>query len=174
MGNKSIQSIHLVDPSKDVINVLQKKVVDSYITDKPFIHIHQMKGQSVILDSLSKTIFIAGMGGREIGEIIQHLLPQLSTNDRVVISPHRNILELRKYLNSTDLRLIDEVLIKEDGQFYQILCLSMVPECLKVPLFGEKIWQGQLGREYRDYQIRFFSFHQDEQSQTYLSYLKCL
>ena len=56
------------------------------------------KGQDVILGPNSKTVFIAGMGGKEIGEIIQNLIPQLTPADRLVISPHRNILELRQYL----------------------------------------------------------------------------
>jgi tRNA A22 N-methylase len=127
-----------------------------------------------VLGPESKMIFIAGMGGKEIQEIIQNILPQLSMADRLVISPHRNILELRKYLHSTELGLVDEICLKEDGQFYQILCLIKAPEFAKVPLYGAKIWDSEVGREYREHQIGTFSYHQDGQSQAYVSYLKAL
>ena len=119
-------------------------------------------------------VFIAGMGGKEIQEIIKNILPQLTPSDRLVISPHRNILELRKYLNSTELGLVDEICLKEDGQFYQILCLIKEPEFAKVSLYGAKIWDSEIGQDYRDHQIRTFSYHQDERSQAFVSYLKAL
>ena len=132
----------MVDPSIDVINVLNKKLIDSYITEKNLIKVHCIKGQSLILNTESKTVFIAGMGGKEIQEIIQNLLPQLNANDRLVISPHRNILELRKYLHTTEMGLVEEVVLEEDGQFYQILCLIKSPNLLKVSPYGNNIWKG--------------------------------
>jgi tRNA A22 N-methylase len=169
-----IKQIHLVDPSGDVINVLKNKIIDSYITKQPLISIHKLKGQDVILNTESKIIFIAGMGGKEIGEIITHLLPQLSAEDRLVISPHRNILELRKQLHLTDLKLVDEIVLKEEGQFYQIICLSKSSIGPKVSIYGSKIWDGPSGEEYRQHQIGTFSNHQDIASRDYVTHLKQL
>ncbi len=160
-----------MDPSQDVIRLLKEKVAASYITRKAFIEIHMKRGQDVILGPNSKTVFIAGMGGKEIGGIIQNLIPQLTPADRLVISPHRNILELRQYLNSTELGLVNEVVIKEEGQFYQILCLVKCSEYPRVPLYGTKLWQGAMGVEYRGHQIRTFGIHQDELSMAYIAYL---
>jgi tRNA (adenine22-N1)-methyltransferase len=160
-----------VDPSQDVIKVLKEKVTASYITKKELIKIHMKRGQDVILGPNSKTVFIAGIGGKEIGEIIQNLIPQLTPADRLVISPHRNILELRQYLNSTELGLVNEVVIKEEGQFYQILCLVKSSEYPSVPLYGTKLWQGAMGVEYRGHQIRTFGIHQDDLSKAYIAYL---
>ena len=160
-----------MDPSQDVINVLNKKLVDSYITKKGLIKVHLKRGQDIKLGPHSKTVFIAGMGGKEIGEIIQNLLPQLTAADRLVISPHRNILELRQYLNTTELGLINEVVIKEEGQFYQILCLVKSSDYPSVPLFGTKLWQDAMGAEYRRHQLRTFGIHQDELSKAYTAYL---
>jgi tRNA A22 N-methylase len=132
------------------------------------------KGQDVLLNPESKTIFIAGMGGKEMGEIIQNLIPQLSSADRLVISPHRNILELRQYLNATELGLLNEVVINDEGQYYQILCLVKSADYPKVPLFGSKIWKDATGIAYRDQQLRTLGIHQDELSKAYIAYLTLL
>ena len=163
--------IHLVDPSLEVIKSLNSKLIDSYITTKALIKVHNKKGQDVVLDLEKKIVFIAGMGGKEIQEIMKCLLPQLSSADRVVISPHRNILELRKYLNGSEFKLIDEVTIFEDGQYYQVLCLETSPGLAQVSIYGDKVWQGLVGEEYRQHQIRAFSLHQDDASKAFVAYL---
>lgn len=174
LDSPEIKQIHLVDPSIEVINVLSNKVIDSYITKQPLISIHHLKGQEVFLNPESKIVFIAGMGGKEICEIINHLLPQLSPEDRLVISPHRNILELRKQLNLTDLKLVDEIVLKEEGQFYQIMCLTRSSLGPRVSLYGTKIWEGVSGEEYRQHQIAALSIHQDKASRDFVDHLKQL
>lgn len=111
------------------------------------------------------------MGGKEINEIIIHLRPMLKKDDLLVLSPHRNILELRKYLHHSDYHLKTEICLKDEGQFYQILCLSLDPELPKVALFGDKIWQGTTGAEYRQSQLKHFSLHQDHESREYVKKL---
>ena len=111
------------------------------------------------------------MGGKEITEIIHHLEDQLSENDLLVISPHRNILELRRYLNTSEFRLQDEISLKDEAQFYQILCLTKASQFPKVPLFGEKIWAGEVGEAYRKSQLKHFSLHQDPLSKAYVDFL---
>lgn len=111
------------------------------------------------------------MGGKEIQDIVRHLIPQLDSNDRLVISPHRNILELRKFLNQTELGLLDEVSLREDAQFYQILCLIRDASLPKVHPYGEAIWRGTIGERYRQHQLGAFRGHQDELSKAYVTYL---
>ncbi len=111
------------------------------------------------------------MGGKEIQEIIHNLLPQLNAKDRLVISPHRNILELRRYLHTSEMRLFDEVTLEEDSQFYQILCLVKSPELPKVPLYGSKIWLGPSGERYRQHQLQIFGHHQDALSRAYVAHI---
>lgn len=168
-----VDSIHLVDPSKPVIDSLINKLRDSYIT-KGKVFITHKEGQSLIIDSLSNCIFIAGMGGKEIGIIISHLLPQLDESSRIVISPHRKILELRTLLKKLPLSLIEEKVIFEEDQYYQILCLSPVDSGRKVSLYGEELWTSETGERYREHQIKFFTPHQDLASQDYVSYLSGL
>lgn len=169
---ESVQKIHLVDASLAVIEELKKRTKDSYIT-KVSLEILNKNGQKLILNSSSNCIFLAGMGGREIGEIILNLLPQLDYSSQIVISPHRKILELRALLHSLDVSLEDECLVYENDKFYQILRLRPKAR-VKVPIFGTKIWQGEIGKRYLDEQLRFFRNHRDPLSQRYVAFLESL
>jgi tRNA (adenine22-N1)-methyltransferase len=167
----SVSAIHLVDPSAAVVEKL--KIKAAYITD-PRIKIHHELGQNLKLGQSAKTIFIAGMGGKEIQKILINLAPQLNTEDRVVISPHRNVLELRHYLSSSDYRLIKEDLLEEQGHYYQLLCLSTANNLGKVSLFGEEIWKAEVARAYHSKLLNAYQSHQDEQSRLFHAFLSIL
>lgn len=166
---ESVKSIHLVDPSDKVIEVLKLKLKDS---DIPIATIYHSPGQNIKLNSESKCIFIAGMGGKEIAEILKNLEPQMSFQDQVVISPHRSVLLLRDYLFQSGFRLVGEEAFFEDAQYYPILVLSKNESLPRVTLYGENMWRGEIGTAYKMHQIKFFETHQDPSSQAYLAYLK--
>ncbi|WP_408096463.1 tRNA (adenine(22)-N(1))-methyltransferase TrmK [Peredibacter sp. HCB2-198] len=173
LNHEHVKAVHLVDPSDLVIKTLKDKFKATYISS-PKLFIHHQPGQAVKLDPNSNCIFIAGMGGKEIGEIIQNLIPQLTSNDRLVISPHRKILELRVLLHSMNLDLLHEEVLKEDGQYYQIMVLAKSEKSGLIPLYGEKLWTSETGREYRIHQLKHFDLHQDVASRQYISFLKSL
>ena len=165
--------IHLVDPSAKVIDTLTSHI-NSYITkNKDFLSIHRTRGQDIQLNPVKKLIFIAGMGGKEILDIYQHLLPSLSSIDDLVVSPHRDILSLRLKLHHSSFFLDRETLVFEDGQYYQILSLSL-RDGFKVHPFGEEIFHGRTGEEYRQHQLRTFTAHKNDRSQAYVQYLQIL
>lgn len=168
-----IESIHLVDPSESVIKVLKESIKDSYIT-KPSLFIHHQTGQTLEISDISNCIFIAGMGGTEIELIVRHLMPQLTSDSKIIISPHRKILELRAALRDMNLSLINEKVVLEDNQFYQILVLSPKGEGQKVSLYGEMLWKDETGAKYLDHQLRYFSLHREEASLKYVDWLKKL
>jgi tRNA (adenine22-N1)-methyltransferase len=168
---KGIKSIHLVDPSALVMSKLKQKLKDSYITDKELIKPLLCKGQEIKLDGLSKIIFIAGMGGKEIRDIVLKLIPQMNQKDTLVLSPHRGIHELRSFLFQSDLGLFDELVISEDSQFYQILCLKKSDLLPKTHPFGDRLWKGEIGEDYRQHILKSLKDHQDVLSLEYLSYL---
>lgn len=168
----TVEAIHLVDPSIEVINELRNKLKDSYITKPVFIH--HKSGQEIKPESHSHHFFIAGMGGKEILSIIESLLPHLDSSSLITISPHRKILELRKSLNGMPVTLLEEFLVKEDGQYYQVLTLRPEAGGKKVSLYGEEIWTGEWGTEYRDHQFNHFSLHRDEASRAFVTFLKSL
>jgi tRNA (adenine22-N1)-methyltransferase len=166
---ETVKSIQLVDPSMPVVENLK----DSYIS-VPKVFIHHNEGQKLIINSPSNLIFIAGMGGKEIGEIILNLLPQLDVSSRLIISPHRKIIELRTLLSELPLSLISEEVIEEDQQFYQILELTPNPNGMKVPVFGEQLWASDIGEKYRNHQLKHYKAHKDLASQEYVGYLETL
>lgn len=170
--NAHVQSINFVDPSAPVIQQL-KKSLDSYISKGKF-HIEQNEGQRILLYPESNLVFIAGMGGKEIQDILQAHSHQAVKETRWVISPHRNILELRRYLKNSQYRLEKEMLVEEAGRFYQVITLNRHPSSPAVHEFGSDIWQGSLGESYRNQQIAHFKQHRDELSMSYCQYLLAL
>jgi tRNA (adenine22-N1)-methyltransferase len=168
--DKDVDTIQLVDPAKAVIDKLLKNHVASYIT-KAKIIITQSEGQNLKVTTQNNLIFIAGMGGKEIGEIIEKLLPQLDSTSKFVISPHRKILELRLKLSKLSIGLESELVLAEGGQFYQVM--SLIPGADgKIPLYGDQMWDSEVGEQYRLHQLKHFKLHQDPQSKDYCSYLK--
>lgn len=168
-----VKKIHLVDPSPHVIKTL-KLFIDSYITKQSFkLEIHEKSGQEVMPGPEKKLILIAGMGGKEIESISLHLLNYLTPNDDLVISPHRDILQLREKLHSSPFSLEKETLVFDEGRFYQVISLK-VKEGPKVHPYGEEIFRGEEGEKYRQHQIAAFTAHQDLRSRKYVQYLRGL
>lgn len=171
LETNSVHEINLVDSSHDVIKVLKNKV-DSYITSA-FVNIHCMKGQKIKMTTEDQCVFIAGMGGEEIGQIITRLLPQIGFNSQFVISPQRKILNLRALLRTIKVHLKSEELVFENDQYYQILVVAP-GEGRKVSLFGEDFWNTSIGRNYLEHQKKYFSLHRDKASLAYASFLSSL
>lgn len=166
-----VSEVHLVDPSLAVNPKLIKTLEDSYITKAFF---HRKRGQDIKISPSSNTIFIAGMGGAEIDQIIRSLLPQIDHSSRFIISPHRKILELRKSLRELPLKLEHEEVLLENGQFYQILALGIGTDGKEVSRFGEDLWSSQTGQLYREHQLKTFKVHRDEASLDYIQFLNSL
>jgi len=172
-----VEEINLVDPSIRVIEALKKKIEDAYITraSSKKVHIIKSLGQDLKLSPKKKTLFIAGMGGKEIGEILTHLISQISIEDRIIISPHRKVLELRHLLMDMNFRLIHEEVIEEERQFYPLFVLSIDSKYDNVSMYGgAQFWGTPNGLSYKDHQIRFFLKHMDPKSQAYVEFLKSL
>jgi tRNA A22 N-methylase len=165
-----VKEIHFVDPSLAVMERLRFKLNSAYIPIDYFFH--KIEGQGIKFESpATKTIFIAGMGGREIGLIIAHLLPQLGPFDQLVISPHRSELQLRQHLSIGPLRLAREEVVFEDNLFYQVLDLRLDPGLKPVSRFGDHLWETTEGRAYRAHLLRHFALHRDEASKQFVAYL---
>jgi len=171
--HSQVQEIHLVDPSSLVIETLNKELKDSYITIPDKLIVHKMKGQDLKVQGEKKCIFIAGMGGKEIIEILENLIPQLQGPDQIILSPHRKVYELRGYLSQSPLLLDEEVLVFENEQYYQVLALSFHGK-QKVHPFGEAIWQGPLGKAYKMHTLKNFRPHKDLISTNLVAYLEAI
>lgn len=170
LNEQSVKEIHFVDPSGPVIDELNSKLKDSYIS-KPVLNIHHKEGQNLTISSSSNHIFIAGMGGKEIFQIISHLLPQLDSSSMFTISPHRWVRELRDVLRSMPIGLVREELIFENDRFYEIISLKPGEDLAKISKFGDQMWEGEIGKNYQKHQLQALKEHKDQASLEYINFL---
>lgn len=168
-----VETINLVDPVLPVIQGLAHRLKDSYITVEKEIKLHHSKGQDIKLTHPNQNaLYIAGMGGREIKDILLSLDSQLAEQDRIFVSPHRHVLELRAFLRDSKFRLIEEGVIFEAGHFYPYLYLSKDALHEQITPYGDAIWRTQEGIEYLKHLLEHLACHKDQASQDYLAYLQ--
>ncbi len=70
------------------------------------------------------TVIISGMGGQLIIEILKKHEELLCDIKELVLLPHREVEEVRRYLHTIGFVINDECVVKEDGKFYQIVKAS--------------------------------------------------
>lgn len=170
INHPRLPHIHLVDPAAPVVENLRKKILDS---DIPRSNIFHSKGQNLKLQShLSHFVYIAGMGGPEIIEILTNLIPQLKESDRVFISPHTKVLDVRAFLREQGDIFLEEGVICDHEIWYPYLLLGKGGKLC--PEFGESIFLSSEGEEYRKHLLEKLSRHRDEQSKAFLNFLKSL
>jgi tRNA (adenine22-N1)-methyltransferase len=168
-----VETIHLVDPALPVIEALSLKFKDSYISIGKDIEILHSKGQDLKIKVPNQNgLYIAGMGGREIKEILESLDSQLGEQDRIFVSPHRHVLELRAYLQHTNFRLIEEGVIFEARHYYPYLYLSKDPAHDEITPYGDALWKSDEGKRYLKYLVGHMSCHKDQASLEYLAFLR--
>lgn len=165
---ESSPKIYLVDPAAPVIKKLKQKVNDSYI---PTIQVFHQEGQEITLGSeYSHFIFIAGMGGLEIIDILRRVIPQLQEGDELLISPHNKVLDVRKYLGELHPLLLSEGVLVEGGIWYPYFHLGLGGRVISQ--YGDQIFEGESGEGYRAHLLEKLARHRDEESLRYLNFLK--
>ncbi|MDE6372610.1 MAG: class I SAM-dependent methyltransferase [Clostridia bacterium] len=75
-------------------------------------------GLQVIKDSEVSCVVIAGMGGNEIMSILSHIPHGIK---RLVLSPHRNAVELRQFLSEKGFYIDKDYVVKDGKKFYDII-----------------------------------------------------
>ena len=75
-------------------------------------------GLQVINDSEVDCVVIAGMGGMEIMSILSHVPQGIK---RLVLSPHRNAIELRRFLSERGIYIAKDFIIKDGAKFYDVI-----------------------------------------------------
>lgn len=173
LQREGVETVSLVDASPLVIEALRTQYKDSYIS-KAALNIVCAQGQNLNIPHSANCIFIAGMGGKEIFQIISNLLKMLDETSVIVISPHRWNRELRRELRELPLSLKKEEVIFEHDRFYEIMTLIPGRVEKRVSLFGEEMWKGEVGQMYKAHQLEALKHHKDEASLKYLDYLKML
>ncbi|NLG81140.1 MAG: SAM-dependent methyltransferase [Bacilli bacterium] len=79
-------------------------------------------------------IIIAGMGGLLIVDILEKGKTLLKSNKRLILQPNGHLEEVRDWLSSNYYEIVDEVILKEDGIYYEIICAERTA---KLVIFNE-------------------------------------
>lgn len=75
---------------------------------------------SVDLNKIN-TVVIAGMGGLLINKIINDSLSLFKQINKIILSPHNNIYEVRKNMNNLGFKIINEAIIYDETCFYEVI-----------------------------------------------------
>lgn len=65
-------------------------------------------------------IIIAGMGGALIQDILDRGRECAAQASRLILSPQSELPAFRRYLNGNGFRILEEILIEEDGKIYSV------------------------------------------------------
>lgn len=103
---------------KEIKNQKMEKIVSVRLGD----------GLEVInQDDRIDTIIVAGMGGNLIKKILTDGYQKLKGNEKLVLQPNVGEKKLRNWLAENNYSIDHEVLLEEDGHYYEII------EAIKVP-----------------------------------------
>ncbi|MFA5485651.1 MAG: class I SAM-dependent methyltransferase [Bacilli bacterium] len=84
------------------------------------------------------TVVIAGMGGELIGEILSRDTSRLESINKLVLAPNGGEQNLRRLLSFLGFTIVNEKVIEDKGQFYEIMVAinAPCPVCGVETLFG--------------------------------------
>ncbi len=124
LGIKAYESNHfihsyLIDVVPSIINKL--KDICSDIPESELSILLKDCTKLEFSNKLSKIIVIAGIGGKLSIRILENIMPQLTHDDIIILSPHNNLEEVRCYLSQNKYYCEDEHLIRERQKFYEVL-----------------------------------------------------
>jgi tRNA (adenine22-N1)-methyltransferase len=153
--------------------------IDTYIPNSSLIKVTCQKAQAIEINpNVKNFITIAGIGGPLLLEILDSL--NLNPSDTLLLSPHTKIHEVRKYLHDKNFSLIEERLIREDHQFYEMLKVTPNQEGEPVSLIGKAMWDenSDINKSYLLKNLNYFEiqdqYHPSDFVKLYLSLYKAL
>lgn len=118
---KSLKKIVASDNKKGPLEIARKNIEKYQLQDK--IKLKLGDGLDVYEDDID-TIIISGMGGRSIIGILKKHEEYFKDIDTFILSPNNYIEDVRRYLVSKNYKIVEEELVKEKKQIYQIIKFS--------------------------------------------------
>lgn len=73
------------------------------------------------LPNTVNTIVIAGMGGKNIIDIVLSHKAKLKNVSTIIVDAHSNVSEVREVISKIGYNIADEKILKEDGIYYEII-----------------------------------------------------
>ena len=119
--NKNLEKIVASDNKEGPLEIAKKNIEKYQLQDK--IKLKLGDGLDIYEDDID-TVIISGMGGRSIIGILKNHEEYLKSIDTFILSPNNYIEDVRRYLVSKNYKIIEEELVKEKKQIYQIIKFS--------------------------------------------------
>jgi tRNA A22 N-methylase len=163
----------LVDPSLQVVQKL-KQILAAYTPGSFSISVLQAKGAELAVPLSNNVFLMAGLGGEQIKETLMALAPQLDANNRFVLSAHRDVLVMRKWLHDSGWTLVGEEVLSEDEREYEILVVETRRGERRVSLYGEEQWKSPAGAILAQKLLDKLSIHQNPADRRFREYLVTL
>jgi tRNA (adenine22-N1)-methyltransferase len=151
-------TLYFIDAVKEIIQRLEYK-----LTSKHHHAITADVGAYQYPNLSNALIVIAGVGTHTIISALDNLYSQGFDGDLIVCT-HKNQLLLREYLIDRDCRLINERIIKDNKQFYEILfCNTQKGEL--ITRVGSKMWHNfdEVTQEYHSKIVELYKLKSHKQ-----------
>jgi tRNA (adenine22-N1)-methyltransferase len=169
--NDHVLKVFLIDQSLAVYNNLVSKLKIQPLIIQNKCHALHDKAQNIhFMDG--SIIYLAGVGGNLIYEVLSIIEKQKLLDVDIVICPHQDVFALREKLSKSAWKASHDILLEEDGQFYHILKLSLSYGST-VSRFGD-FWNEPSSRRYEAHIRQHFKSHRDPVSQDLIAYLNTL
>lgn len=106
-------------------------------------------GLNVIKDGEADCVVIAGMGGKEIISILSYLPQGIKS---LVLSPHKNVIELREFLSDKCIYIDKDYIVKDGKKFYDVIVarLDVKKDC-KLERRQLLLGKNQSGKDFEEY-----------------------
>lgn len=116
-----------------------------------------------------KFLVVAGVGGDLVIKILENLIPQLNSDDFILVSPHSKIHKVRSFLIKNKFTSIGEKLIEENNKFYEMLIVQKNDLKSNISTIGDQIWLDDYSKSHtclseyiKYYKVKFK--HNDDKS----------
>ena len=95
------------------------------------IEIRLSDGLKNIKNNEFDTIVIAGLGGKNICDILSYDINKTKSAKKIIIQANNNIYDVRKFLTDNNYKIIDEKLVKENNVISTIILFNKADKKIK-------------------------------------------
>ncbi len=165
--------VHFIDQIPSITEELIKRLI---ATDIPIRDKYKVSTESATKSqyiSTNNTCYIlAGIGGVLACEIISRIDEVYQDGDYILVSVHKNVIQVRNHLNNLGYRLTQELLVKDNDKYYEILLVSKIGAD-NITEIGSLMWQkaDKLHMEYLLMQIDYYAL-KSKYDQKYQKYIE--
>lgn len=131
-----------MDVRKGPLSKAENNMAEYGVTDQ--VELRLSDGLDMLKENEADTVTICGMGGKLMKQILHNGMDKLRDGMQLILSPQSEWAEFRIYLKNNNIHIVNELMLKEDNQYYVIMdCrFQSAKECAK-DQFGELLLKKQ-------------------------------